>query len=122
MRTEAAGRSVFHPRTADGVWGAAGFFSPPVCRARNVAASMVLKKSWRAGAVSVWGDCGAALWGAPSRSRQSSTVWYTASNTSRSRANFTWVLAGWTFTSTAVTGSVTQSTQPGNLPFMIWLR
>ncbi len=39
------------------------------------------------------------------RPGQSSTVWYTASNTSCSRANFTWVLAGWTFTSTAVTGS-----------------
>ncbi len=31
-----------------------------------------------------------------------------------SRANFTVVLAGWTFTSTAVTGSVTDRTHPGN--------
>ena len=78
------------------------------------------KKSCRGFTVSPAG-LGAGA-GAPSRSRQSSTVWYTASNTSRSRANFTWVLAGCTFTSTAVTGRVTDSTQPGNFPFMIWLR
>ena len=81
---------------------------------------MVWKKSgFAAGTVS---RRAAGALAAPRLSRASSTVWYTASNTSRSRANFTWVLAGWTLTSTAVTGSVTDNTQPGNLPFMIWLR
>ena len=55
-------------------------------------------------------------------SSASMTVWYTASNTSCSRANFTCVFAGWTLTSTAVTGSVTSSTQPGKRPLRSWLR
>ena len=103
--------------------GRAGAADRSVCFAacsRKVLASMVWKKSCRgAGWASL---CTAGALAAPRLSRASSTVWYTASNTSRSRANFTWVLAGWTFTSTAVTGTVTDSTQPGNLPFMIWLR
>ena len=36
--------------------------------------------------------------------------------------NFTSVLAGWTFTSTALAGKVKCSTQAGNLPAIIWLR
>ena len=79
---------------------------------------MAWKKSCRGFTVSAALGPGADT-GPPCLSRLSSTVWYTASNTSRSRANFTWVLAGWTLTSTAETGSVTDSTQPGNFPFMI---
>ena len=47
------------------------------------------------------------------------TPYWTQSNTFRSERNFTSVLAGWTFTSTALTGRVKWSTQAGNLPTMI---
>ena len=50
-----------------------------------------------------------------------STVWYTPSNTRLSETNFTSVLAGWTFTSTALGRVVTWRTQPGNLPTIFWL-
>ena len=105
-------------RGADGFGGGAGGF--PVSRARKLFASMDWKKSPRGfAAASGAGEAGPG----PSRSaRLSSTVWYTASNTAFSWANFTWVLAGCTFTSTAVTGRVTASTQPGKRPFMIWFR
>lgn len=90
---------------------------PPLCRWRKVLASMDWKKSCR-GRITCSGDFSCAATAPPRLSRQSNTVWYTASKTSRSRANFTWVLAGCTFTSTAVTGTVTDSTQPGNFPFI----
>ena len=80
-------------------------------RARNSAAVMVWKKGFSAG-----------LGGLPSSSSAEVTVWYTASNTVLSDTNFTTVLAGWTFTSTASGGRVMCSTQPGNLPFSSRLR
>ena len=82
---------------------------------------MVWTKSCRGFTVSRTAFSGAGT-APPKASRASSTVWYTVSNTSFSRANFTWVLAGWTLTSTAVTGTVTASTQPGNFPFSSRLR
>ena len=75
------------------------------------------KSPW--GFPAAFGAAGDAGMGPPHSARLSRTAWYTASKTAFSWANFTWVLAGWTFTSTAVTGRVTASTQPGKRPFMI---
>ena len=80
-------------------------------RARNSAAVIAWKKGFSAG-----------LGGLPSSSSAEVTVWYTASNTVLSDTNFTTVLAGCTFTSTASAGRVMCSTQPGNLPFSSRLR
>ena len=88
---------------------------------RKVFASMVRKKSPRGLDAASGGLTGDGA-GPPLSASVSSTVWYTTSKTAFSWANFTWVLAGWTFTSTRFTGSSTASTQPGNFPFMSWFR
>ena len=55
-----------------------------------------------------------------SPSRAARTAWYTALNTARSLPNFTSVLAGWTFTSTALSFTSRWSTQAGKRPTIFW--
>lgn len=62
-----------------------------------------------------------STWGRErSASSADRTAWYTAENTWRSLPNFTSLLAGWTFTSTALRRMSRWRTQPGNLPTIFW--
>ena len=117
--TTASGRRRGSEKTGRRGWGRAESDTARVVR--NCWAGMVWKAVWRGVTVS-WGlglssTAAGRVW---SRSRAARTAWYTAPNTERSLPNFTSVLAGWTFTSTALRFSSRWRTQAGNLPTIFW--